>query len=303
MLYGRLSDGTLSLATRAVSAACPTCGAVLIPKLGRIVHHHWAHRSSDCDPWSEPETPWHVQWKTLVRPLFAEVPLRDAATWHRADMLGKAGVAVELQHSSINGDTVLSRCQFYNTATGGLCWIFDMTEAANRVRFSQVEGCKYRFTWSRSRPVHAVAMKSSRVFWDIGTSVLFNPTQSDDRCSTGFGYAVAKSRFLEHELGETLAHDRLLLSGATCESLSVPSGSAVHWPALSGAELAAATGRLRQYCRDFIAGVWKLDCTGARFVRQSVPANAAYMRHERARGGWNRAATAADRKFFDQPLD
>ncbi len=45
-------------------STCPTCGDALLSKCGALVVPHWAHLArADCDPWAEPESPWHRRWK------------------------------------------------------------------------------------------------------------------------------------------------------------------------------------------------------------------------------------------------
>ncbi|RUV66122.1 competence protein, partial [Mesorhizobium sp. M5C.F.Cr.IN.023.01.1.1] len=61
-----------------VAGTCPGCGQPMIAKCGDQRIHHWAHRGMrTCDPWWEPETPWHRSWKAQFPPHWQEVVQQD----------------------------------------------------------------------------------------------------------------------------------------------------------------------------------------------------------------------------------
>ena len=80
---------------------------------------HWRHKAGDCDPWSEPEEPWHLGWKKLFDMSCREIGLRDPVTGelHGANVLVGSGTpaatVLELQHSSISEDERNAREAFY----------------------------------------------------------------------------------------------------------------------------------------------------------------------------------------------
>lgn len=98
---------------------CRDCGGVLSAVMPVKNIAHWRHQGGDCDPWSEPEGPWHLGWKEQFDPAFREIGLRDPATGelHRADILCNDGTpnatVLELQHSSIAEDERIARETFY----------------------------------------------------------------------------------------------------------------------------------------------------------------------------------------------
>lgn len=99
-------------------ALCPTCRKSVRGKCGQLILWHWAHEDlSECDSWSEGETPWHRDWKACVPPSMQEVVIGP----HRADIRLKNGMVVELQHSPISPETIFEREQFY----GNMIWLFD----------------------------------------------------------------------------------------------------------------------------------------------------------------------------------
>jgi competence protein CoiA len=107
------------LATPGAVGACPSCGARLIAKCGKVYAWHWAHEACDCDPWSEPEGRWHRGWKQLFPAEWREVVIRD----HRADLRVPGGV-IELQHSSISAGEIEERERFY----GRMVWVVNAEE-------------------------------------------------------------------------------------------------------------------------------------------------------------------------------
>ncbi|TIT58592.1 MAG: hypothetical protein E5W90_36395, partial [Mesorhizobium sp.] len=59
-----LVDGERREAQRGLRGVCPGCGEPVMPKCGAVKVEHWAHNGNKrCDPWHEPETPWHRAWK------------------------------------------------------------------------------------------------------------------------------------------------------------------------------------------------------------------------------------------------
>jgi len=110
----------------------------LIGKFGTIVKPHWAHKSGvDCDNWGEPEGPWHLGWKSLVKPEFCEVTIRGlrdgSECFHRADVQNDRGTVIELQHSAISPETIAQREAFY----GRMVWVFDASYLVGSPRFDK----------------------------------------------------------------------------------------------------------------------------------------------------------------------
>lgn len=114
-----LVDDRRQLATPGAVGTCPSCGARLIAKCGKVYAWHWAHEACDCDPWSEPEGPWHRGWKQLFPDAWREVVIGE----HRADLRVPGGV-IELQHSSISAGEIEERERFY----GRMVWVVNAEE-------------------------------------------------------------------------------------------------------------------------------------------------------------------------------
>lgn len=107
-------EGRRQLATPGAVGVCPSCGAKLIAKCGKVYAWHWAHEACDCDQWSEPEGPWHRGWKQLFPEAWREVVIGP----HRADLRVPGGV-IELQQSHIGADEIEERERFY----GRMVWV------------------------------------------------------------------------------------------------------------------------------------------------------------------------------------
>jgi hypothetical protein len=108
--------------------------------------HHWAHLSGvDCDLWSEPETPWHRDWKNRFPEAWREVFIQgDSGEWHRADVAIPGGPVIEFQHSNLNPEEIRKREDFYNKYANGIIWIVDGVDFMNRWVTMPWEGWRYR---------------------------------------------------------------------------------------------------------------------------------------------------------------
>ena len=123
MMYAVTEDGTRIEATPNRQAFCPGCRAPVIAKCGEIYVRHWAHSSgAECDPWHEPETPWHTGRKRQFSPSCREVVIGE----HRADIFAlnrysSLPCVIELQHSPIECAEIAERESFY----GEMVWVID----------------------------------------------------------------------------------------------------------------------------------------------------------------------------------
>jgi competence protein CoiA len=127
---------------------CPHCGAKTISKCGQIIRWHWAHAvGAECYA-TEPETEWHLQWKSLFPAEWVERTVTIGGVTKRADVLLPDGTAVELQHSSISPDEIHARESHYRR----VIWLFDATEAYANDRLSIRDKGEYcTFRWKHGR--------------------------------------------------------------------------------------------------------------------------------------------------------
>lgn len=120
-----LVDDQRQEAQPGLSGICPGCGQAMTAKCGEYRVHHWAHRGvRSCDPWWEPETPWHRAWKGLFPKDWQEVILQDEkGEKHIADVRTDHELVLEFQHSHIRPDERRAREAFYVN----LAWVVDAT--------------------------------------------------------------------------------------------------------------------------------------------------------------------------------
>ncbi len=119
MLYAWIGDEKRAPLVKGERTTCRDCGGSLTAVMPVENAPHWRHQSGDCDPWSEPEGPWHLGWKERFDMSCREIALRDPTSGeqHRADILvGRdtpRATVLELQHSSISEDERNAREAFY----------------------------------------------------------------------------------------------------------------------------------------------------------------------------------------------
>lgn len=119
MLYAWIDGEKRAPLAKGERTTCRDCGGLLSTVMPVENVPHWRHKAGDCDPWSEPEGPWHLGWKELFDLSCREIGLVDGATGerHRADVLYGGGTSkatvLELQHSPISEEERSSREAFY----------------------------------------------------------------------------------------------------------------------------------------------------------------------------------------------
>ena len=108
-------EGQRQEAQPRLSGKCPGCGAAMIAKCGQLRVWHWAHRGTrTCDPWWEPETEWHRNWKNKFPEIWQEIIHRsETGEKHIADVKTGSGMVLEFQHSNLHHDERVSRENFY----------------------------------------------------------------------------------------------------------------------------------------------------------------------------------------------
>jgi len=101
---------------------CPSCGAELVARCGMVNEHHWAHKTIDCDSWSEPVGPWHMGWQKEFDLINCEKVIAN----HRIDVLVN-GIGLEVQHSPLPEDKLIERERFYKLHVEKFAWLFDFS--------------------------------------------------------------------------------------------------------------------------------------------------------------------------------
>jgi len=237
-----------SLATPGASGICPTCNGSVLAKCGEIVSWHWAHKSRDCDHWSEPESEWHRAWKAKFPERWQECTIGR----HRADVVSAIGV-IEFQRSFLSTSEIRERETFYS----GLIWVVDAstwslqrqkrkpTICIKRDRKGERISIEWKqdqsaqdFQWSRPRKNWITATRP--VYLDIGNGsyhlFLLETVEVRKRKAIAVTRRIRKSDFLRMCYGLPLQSRPLL-----------PDRSSSDWHAK---ELRAASVPARRYSSD-----------------------------------------------------
>lgn len=215
-----------------LSAKCPTCDHPMVAKCGEVKIWHWAHKGRrDCDPWWEPETEWHRNWKNQFPIGCQEVVHRAPdGELHRADVKTENGCVIEFQHSYIKPQERRARETFYSP----LVWVVNgLRRPRDKARFLK--------TWEEGTPVSSKSPfpfrriwsgegallrdwggSTAAVFFDFGEETLWwLPPKSDG--DWVYVAPVAREYFIETQQRSASPEARSLDSSVTDSSKSVAS--------------------------------------------------------------------------------
>jgi hypothetical protein len=163
-------------------SSCPSCDAELIAKCGHIVSWHWAHIAADCDPWSEPESEWHIGWKDRFEAAGATVEVVMGE--HRADVVTPDGGIVELQGGYLPAEDIVQREAFYGPT---LTWIY-RCHWRDRLQFG-----RYGFWWRNG--AKSMTLHQQPLWWHVGDelwNVRLSLITRDDDSERVLGKVVEK---------------------------------------------------------------------------------------------------------------
>jgi hypothetical protein len=152
MMYAKL-DNRLQLARPDQRAQCSGCGGDVVARCGDIRIWHWTHVGDDCDPWSEPESEWHLGWKKHAPTDRTEVMFERGDVKHRADVVCANGAVLELQASAISPAEIREREGHYKY----MAWLFRVTWT-DRLQYG-----KKGFWWKGGAIAQTHA--TSKIFW------------------------------------------------------------------------------------------------------------------------------------------
>ena len=118
---------------------CPICKQPVYARCGEERIAHWSHKSLiDCDPWQEPETLWHRDWKNRFGDMQEQMHERDG-TRHMADIKTPDGTIVEFRHGYINAEGQRTRQAFFGET---MFWVVDCGSNPKRAeRFKDNKYC------------------------------------------------------------------------------------------------------------------------------------------------------------------
>ena len=122
----------INSASRDKKYFCPACGAMLVLRKGKIVTHHFSHKSVKiCDPWyTNKMSAWHLEMQSRFPPDCREVIIKNEedTEYHIADVQINANgkkYVFEFQRSQISRNEFELRSQYYLSLGFTLIWVFD----------------------------------------------------------------------------------------------------------------------------------------------------------------------------------
>jgi hypothetical protein len=199
-----LKDGQRITPAPDSRAECPCCKTEVLSKCGNINQWHWAHLVLDCDPWNEPESEWHINWKKHFPDDWQEVAMGN----HRADVKTKNFV-IEFQASSISDYEIEEREEFYQK----MIWVLRGEDFRKNLEFrrgnkkpklwqkqstpapSEPPSDNYRsFRWKHPRKSWWYAQR--QIVIDLGEYMFDVKKIYDNVPCGGWGFIVPKVEFL-----------------------------------------------------------------------------------------------------------
>lgn len=176
-----LVDGKRMSPQKGQRGVCQHCGSELIAKCGRVRMWHWAHKPRpNCDPWWQPETEWHRNWKNQFPEDWQEIVQFDpqSGAKHIADIKTSSGLVIEFQHSPIDYTEARERELFYKN----MLWVVDGDAGTlNPAVFQLGMHAIVEFRpevycvkwWGRSRLLQRWAEMTKPVYIDFGRTYLW----------------------------------------------------------------------------------------------------------------------------------
>ena len=135
MLYAYEQSTNNSItAKRGVVAICPICRELVIPKCGKLVAPHFAHKSkSECaSEQYDRKTPWHYKWQNkIINPKpGVNVEVRIKGEYLKiADVVTPSGIIIEFQHSPLTLEERLLRESHYKN----MVWVIHRSIEERRI--------------------------------------------------------------------------------------------------------------------------------------------------------------------------
>lgn len=186
-----LLDGARVLATPgAEGARCPICGSAVLPKCGPIRTHHWAHVRAECDSWAEPESEWHLGWKSRFPLDQVEVSFGP----HRADVATALRV-IEFQNSAISPEDIHARETFYSgVRPRGMVWVLNGVNWDSQFSLTPKDGF-ISFKWRRCPARWLLA--TAPICVDFGDGLLLVKKMGAIKGgASGWGYGLRWQEFV-----------------------------------------------------------------------------------------------------------
>lgn len=125
-------DGIVSLAeTSASRGRCLDCSEEVTAKVGAITVPHWAHLPSSVSvcPRKTAMGPWHERWQLWAWRHGCDIEKTMLDGQHRADIVTRNGLVIELQSEPLDPAKAVARERFYAAnAPQGMLWVIRQPE-------------------------------------------------------------------------------------------------------------------------------------------------------------------------------
>lgn len=179
-------------------ATCSECGGEMIANTGLIKIHHWAHKHLTENCLGSRESMWHLEWKNSCldtdRIEFRQPP-------RRADVLHRAGWAIEFQRSSITAQEITERERDWNEQ---VIWVFDVQEQFDLHRLDWHQPYRpargpWSFSWSNQKE-SIVRFAGATTFLDPGKGRhlwFIREWRDPGHASGGYAWPIPKTTFIE----------------------------------------------------------------------------------------------------------
>lgn len=164
--------------------SCPWTNHPVKAHVG-LIRQYWAYvgGSPNFERGYEPESEWHITWKTPIHNDYCEV-IFGQHNEHRADILGSNNTVIEIQRSIIDIRDSRERVEFYKNETKRrVVWVVDIQEFWKKRFFLSEKADKdghYLVTWKPKRTW----------LWDLAstpnTNLFLEFNQSNDKLLQGW---------------------------------------------------------------------------------------------------------------------
>lgn len=178
---------------------CPCCGSPLIPKLGKKITHHFAHKASSCcDTWyRDNKGPWHRDMQSHFPEECCEVRISDPdGSFHIADVFlegADRNCVIEFQDSYLTPQEFKNRNTFYSLHSckfdneGSLIpndvyWVFNFKSKLLNVN----KNYNSFYDDHKSKSNGPQSFMFINTFCDLDEDFLYEPADSNSLCLSRF---------------------------------------------------------------------------------------------------------------------
>ena len=124
---------------------CPMCEREVFSKCGDIKIWHWAHyKGESCENWCEPDSDWHLHWKTTFGKENSEIVIEKNDERHLADIFTKTEVVIVLQSSSLKHEEIKEKEYFFGER---MIWLINGIELLKNFTFFNSESYEKYYGW------------------------------------------------------------------------------------------------------------------------------------------------------------